>query len=186
MSDGLLWTTDSVKTILDTPVFTVEAKLQHAEAGPKGTYYSIQGKRCVCIIAEYEGKLIMVRQWRHGSEEITAELPGGVIDEGETPEHAAARELEEESGFRAGKITLLGKINPNPALFNKGSDLHVCLAEELTPTYTLHPDADEVIQNTMVPLTEVIDGLGSGEYTHAFMGTALLMYLRHKRCSESI
>lgn len=183
MKESLLWTTDSVKTILETPVFSVEAKEQHADAGPKGTYYAIRGKRAVCIIAEYEDKLILVRQWRHGSEEITAELPGGVIDEGETPEHAAARELEEESGFRAGKITLLGKINPNPALFGKGSDFHVCLAEELTPTGILHPDADEVIHNTMVPLDEVIEGLGTGEYTHAFMGAALLMYLRHKRCN---
>ena len=121
-----MWATQSEEKLLSTCVFEVIAKKQKADAGPEGTYYAIQGRRCVCIVAVYEGKLVMVRQYRHGTETITSEIPGGLIDDGETPEQAAARELEEESGFRAEEIVLLGKVNPNPALFQNGSELYVC------------------------------------------------------------
>ena len=48
-----------------------------------------------------ENELVLVRQYRHGSQEITLEIPGGIIDPGETPAQAAARELLEETGYRA-------------------------------------------------------------------------------------
>ena len=180
--NSLMWTTQSEKTILKTCVFDVIAKEQKADAGPEGTYYSIQGKRCVCIVAVYEGKLVMVRQYRHGSETVTSEIPGGSVDDGETPEEAAARELEEESGFRAEKMLLLGKVNPNPALFNAGSELYVCLAVNPTPTGCVNYDADEVMNDLLVPYEEVLNSFGTGEYIHSFLGTALLFYQRYLQC----
>ncbi|MBR5666886.1 MAG: NUDIX hydrolase [Lachnospiraceae bacterium] len=184
--ENLMWHTDSEETVFRTPVFAVKKKMQTAEAGPTGAYYSVSGSRCVCVVALYEGKLVMVRQFRHGSDRITSELPGGIVDAGETPEEAAGRELEEESGFRTGKVTLLGQMNPNPALFEKNSMLYVCLAEDLVPTGELHPDADEVLRSELVPLDEVIAEMGTGEYTHMFLGTALLFYLRYRKCIGSI
>lgn len=185
-NDKLMWHTDSEETVFRSPVFEVKKKMQTAEAGPSGAYYAVKGHRCVCVVAIYEGKLVMVRQFRHGSDRITAELPGGIVDDGETPEEAAKRELEEESGFRAGKITLLGQMNPNPALFEDISTLSICLAEELIPTGELHPDADEVLKNVLVPFDEVVAEMGTGEYTHMFLGTALLFYLRYRKCIGSI
>lgn len=177
-----MWATQSEEKLLSTCVFEVIAKKQKADAGPEGTYYAIQGRRCVCIVAVYEGKLVMVRQYRHGTETITSEIPGGLIDEGETPEQAAARELEEESGFRAEEIVLLGKVNPNPALFQNGSELYVCLAVHPTPTGRVNYDADEVMHEILVPYEEVLNSFGTGEYTHSYLGTALLFYQRYLQC----
>ena len=64
----------------------------------------------------------MVRQFRHGLGNVTLEIPGGIIEPGEEPAAAAVRELREESGYRAGRVRLLGSSNPNPALF--GNRVH--------------------------------------------------------------
>ena len=60
----------------------------------------------------------MVRQYRHGANRITLETPGGLVDPGETPAEAAAREMLEETGYQAREIISLGGINPNPAIFS--------------------------------------------------------------------
>ena len=87
----------------------------------------------------------------------------------------AARELLEETGFRAGKLRLLGHCNPNPALF--ANRFYCYLAEDLIPTGAQHLDADELLRYERRPIRAVLAGYGSQEYSHALMGTALAFYL---------
>src|SRR5262245_49723816 len=63
------------------------------------------------------GDVVLVKQFRFGSREVSLELPGGIVDDGEDPAASAARELEEETGYRAGRIVRLGTYRPNPAHF---------------------------------------------------------------------
>src|SRR5688572_23819888 len=65
-----------------------------------------------------EGKVLLIRQYRHGLGEVLVELPGGVVDEGEKPEVAVARELKEETGYEFRNFQFLGKISANPATTN--------------------------------------------------------------------
>ena len=176
--EKLKWETRDVRLLLRTPVFSVMGQHERAANGIEGDYIALEAPDCVVVIAEADDSFVLVRQFRHGAACLTAEFPGGVIDRGEAPETAARRELEEETGCRAGKLTYLGCCSPNPALFR--SVIHFFLAEELESTGVQHLDRDELIEIVRTPKAEVISSFGRGEELHAFMGTALLFYLRHR------
>jgi ADP-ribose pyrophosphatase len=65
-----------------------------------------------------QNEIVMIRQYRHGSQRVTLEIPGGMVDVGEEPWKAAARECHEETGYVVKTPYSLGELNPNPALFN--------------------------------------------------------------------
>jgi 8-oxo-dGTP pyrophosphatase MutT (NUDIX family) len=73
-----------------------------------------------------DGQVIMVKQYRHGIEQVGLELPGGVAEDGETPEQAVRRELMEETGFDFKRFDYLGKICANPSTTN--NFMHMFLA----------------------------------------------------------
>ena len=175
--EELMWSVKKSEQILHTPIFDVEKRNEESATGINGDYMVINATEWVTIIPVYKGNFVLVRQYRHGLGKITAEFPGGMCDEGEDPVESAYRELEEETGFKTGKMTVLGVCSPNPAIFS--NSITVCLAEDLTPTNELHLDDDEVLMYETVPIDEVIDSFCKGEYVNAFMGTALALYMRH-------
>ena len=175
--NNLKWKVGERKLLLHTPVFDVNVQHEIAPNGVEGDYIAMTAPDWVQTIAVYEGQFVLVRQWRHSSETVSLEFPGGVADEGEDPAESASRELLEETGFKVGKLTHLGSVSPNPALFC--NRFHVYLAEDLTPSGTQHLDEDEVLRWSLVPIEEVVAGFGSEEYAHALMGTALTYYLRY-------
>ena len=175
--ERLKWTTLGRKQLLHTPVYDVYSQRERSATGIEGDYVAIDAPDWVMTILLYQGKFVMVRQWRHSAEALSLEFPGGVADPGEDPAVTARRELEEETGFRVGKLTHLGTVNPNPALFK--NRFHCYLAEDLRPTGDLHLDPDELLNCELVDVDQVLAGYGGPEYCHALMGTALAFYLLH-------
>ena len=173
----LKWTTVETKPLLHTLVFDVVEQKEVSGTGLEGNYVAVAAPDWVVVIAVYREQFVMVRQWRHAEENLTWEFPGGVCNAGEDPEETAKRELLEETGFRAGKITKLGRVSANPALFK--NHFTAFLAEELVPTGEQHLDSDELLNYTLMPKERVIASFGSPEFSHAFMGTALAFYFRH-------
>lgn len=175
--EKLKWTQGKSKKLLDTCVFEVTSVDSCSAQGVRGDYIIMNARDWVIVIPRHDDNFLMVKQWRHGEKALSIEFPGGVIDRGEAPEAAARRELEEETGFKAGKLTKLGSVNPNPALFS--NHLHVFLAEDLISTGQQHLDEDEFINYFEMPINEVLQGMGTEQFPHALMGTALAMYLKY-------
>ena len=174
--EALKWTVSAEKLLLRTPVFEVWEQAEQAAEGLQGSYVAMRAPDWVMVIPVLGDDFLLVRQWRHAAKRLTVEFPGGVLDGDEDPAETARRELLEETGFRAGKLTKLGSCNPNPALFC--NTFHCYLAEELIPTGVQHLDADELLNCERRPIREVVEGFGSPIYAHALMGTALAFYLR--------
>ena len=108
-----------------------------------------------------DGRILMERQYRYAHGRIFFEIPAGKLDSpDEDPLHAAVRELREETGAVAEKITYLGRIDPSPALINE--QIHLYLAEGLS-FGERELDEDEFLEVEAVPLSELVEMVMSGE-----------------------
>ena len=151
-------------------------KRKHPDRNNPGNFVVLDSPRWVNIIPVTKDKnVILIEQYRHGVDEITLEVPGGLVEKGELPRDAAERECFEETGFQGiGHAELLGENQPNPAfLTNKCWSYiwHDC-EEKATQQLDGHEDI-EVIQ---IPLTEVRDYIEKGKIQHSLVLTAFFFY----------
>lgn len=99
------------RSVFETPWFKLIEKSVGDEAA---LHYSIRTLDYVSVFAVTKnGTFPLVRQFRPAIEEVTLELPSGHVDPGETPEEAARKELQEETGFVANELILLGNLSPD-------------------------------------------------------------------------
>ena len=187
--EKLKWTCGPKKSLLKTVVFDVTSSTNtccDVDRTVSGDYIVLDAPDWVIVIPETEGtgadgqvqkEFYMVKQWRHGAKCLSVEFPGGVIDKGEDPETAARRELLEETGCQAGKLTKLGQVNPNPALFS--NHVHVFLAQGLKCTQGQSLDSDEFVNVIKVPVEQIKKDMGSEQFPHALMSTAMMFYLNY-------
>jgi ADP-ribose pyrophosphatase len=117
-------------------------------------------------------EVVLVRQFRFGIWANSLELPGGVIEKGEAAIDGVVRELEEETGYRAAKVSLLGVAHNNPAVFN--NQVHCFLAEGCELKTGGSPDDGEDLQVVLVPRSALRGLVKRGEITHTHTLTALL------------
>lgn len=124
-----------------------------------------------------DGRVLLIRQWRYGVAAECLEIPGGLIDPGETEQEAAERELLEETGYRASKWRSLGFTHPNPAFMS--NRLTTFLATGLVleePDTSGLGDDDEHITLEPTPLEAVPELIRSGEMSHALVIAAFHLF----------
>ncbi len=112
-------------------------------------------------------EVVLVRQQRHGIREATLELPGGLVEPGDTPREAALREMREECGYEAGRVSHLGSVHPNPAFLD--NQCHMYLCREAVPTAEQDLDEKEDILVETRPLEEIPGLITQGAITHSLV-----------------
>jgi 8-oxo-dGTP pyrophosphatase MutT (NUDIX family) len=112
-------------------------------------------------------EVVMIEQYRHGSGEVTLEIPGGMVDGGEEPLRAALREMLEETGYAAQDALLLGKTRPNPAIQNNW--IHTFLARDVQFQQAPVFDSTEHTAVRLVPLADVPALIADGTITHSLV-----------------
>jgi 8-oxo-dGTP pyrophosphatase MutT (NUDIX family) len=172
MGETSVWRVLHERHLASYRVFGVsELGCARVDTGQSHTFYRIDSVDWVNVIpVTADGRVVMVRQFRHGLGRATLEIPGGMLDPGESPADTAARELLEETGWRAGRVEPLGTVSPNPALF--GNRLHSFLALDCEHVGDVVNDETEHTTVELVP-ADAIDGkLLAGEIDHALVHAA--------------
>lgn len=119
-----------------------------------------------------DGRVALVRQYRHPAGKDLLEIPAGRLERGEDPAACAAREIEEEIGFRAGRLDKLAAFYSTPGFCDEV--LHVYLATELTPS-TQRLDYDERLEIVTLPLADALALAARGGIEDSKTMVALLM-----------
>ena len=117
-------------------------------------------------------QLVMIEQYRQGTETVELEIPGGVIDAKDaSPVAAGIRELREETGYEGERPKLIGTIFPNPAIMS--NTCHTLLVENAQLKHPVEWDHGEDILTRLVPVTEIPELIKSGKIRHSLVVVAL-------------
>ncbi|MCO4762411.1 MAG: NUDIX hydrolase [Myxococcales bacterium] len=188
------WHIHDQRTLVDCRVFTVDAiscsadpeiladgagqaaNLAPENADPSHDFFVINSPDFVNVVAlTDDGHCVLVEQWRHGTQDHTLEIPGGLVDAGEDPETAARRELLEETGYVAETWIEVGQCRPNAAIQSNRCTTFLALGA----TKVAEPQFDgteHCVLHTQ-PWTEVVQMVRDGRIDHALVVAAVL-YVR--------
>ena len=151
-------------------------RYRHPRNGREGEFFYINSRDWAMVVARTPGGgLVLVRQFRFGSDDFSWEFPGGIVDAGEDPVAAGLRELEEETGYVAERGRVIGTCRPNPAILN--NRFHVIFAENARPGGNGTAwDEHEEMEIRDVPEADVFRWAVEGAITHALALNGLLYY----------
>jgi ADP-ribose pyrophosphatase len=144
--------------------------------GKEHPFYVLSTHHWTNVIAlTRDQKALMVTQYRHGSGEISLEIPGGAVDaKDSSPLEAARRELLEETGYQASQWYSLGQVRPNPAILD--NKCHLFLAVGAEPASDLKLDEAEELEVSLHELKEIPELIRNGGIQHALVLAAFYLF----------
>ena len=168
------WTKVGSRPVGSFRIFDIRSDTRiHPRTGREHDLYVIESVDWVtaCAVTE-DGCLVMVEQFRHGSESMEIEVPGGMMDADDIdPVATAVRELREETGYTGASAIALGHMHANAAIMN--NKCHTILVTGARLTHPRQLDAGEDIAVRLVPLDEVPRLVASGRVRHSIALAAL-------------
>ena len=170
------------ESVMKTRPFEVEkVYIELEDLKPTEPYYRLAAPDWVNVLpVTSEGSVILIRQPRVGSVSSVLETPGGVLDPHEKdPTMAAARELEEETGFTSQRFLPLGAVNPNPAIMTNKCHFFLALGCTLASQRRHFPDMDEKIAIEFYDYKDLDGLIRTGQINHALACLCILLAGRY-------
>ena len=171
-----IWQRSRSTPLADHRIFRVrEDVCRSPRTGRSHTFYLLEARDWVNIIPITEdGQVVCIRQWRPGTNRVELEIPGGVIDEGESPADAASREMQEETGYTSRRLVRLGSMAPNPAILE--NRCHFFLAPDARPELAQSLDNGEDIEVNLVAVGDIPRLIQEGAISHGITIAAFFFY----------
>jgi 8-oxo-dGTP pyrophosphatase MutT (NUDIX family) len=161
----------------DFRVFSVrEEHLVSPRTGREHDFFVIDCSSWVNVVAlTPDRQMVLIEQYRPGSNTVELEIPGGIIDPADaSPEAAGGRELAEETGYQGEPPVLVGQVFPNPAIMN--NHCYTVLARNCRLVQPVHFDEGEDLATQLVPMEQVPDMVASGRIRHSLIVAALYQF----------
>ncbi len=165
------------KKVLSLNIFNMlEKRYMHPDTNIEFKANILDAPDWVNIIGiNSENKILLIRQFRFGTNEIGLEIPGGIKEVDEVPKEAALRELMEETGYEAEYIEKIGFVDANPAFMN--NRCYTFLATLSRNKGKTHFDPNEIIEAEFATKSQVKNYLRNGQITNAYCVVGLFWYL---------
>ncbi len=166
------WPTLEASKAVDHGVFALQQIVRRSpRTGRAGTYQVLRVADWANVIAVTpHDEVVLVAQYRHGLDDVTLEIPGGVLEPDEEAAAGVMRELTEETGFTGDEPVLLGTVHPNPAIQDNACT--TWLVTGARKTAEPEPDEGEDIDVVLVPRAEIPTFLRDGRITHSLVVAA--------------
>ena len=171
------WKTVGSRLLGDFRLFSLRAERKVSPRnGTEHEFLVIDCANWVNVIAiTPDEQLVMVEQYRHGTNTVELEIPGGMMDPHETsPIATGLRELREETGYEGERAQLLGRISPNPAI--KSNTCFTVMIEDCRPTRPAEFDSGEELITRLVPIADVERLVAEGTIQHSLVVVALYYF----------
>ena len=167
------------KNIRSTPtgdfrIFKIRSDIRSIpRTGQEHDFFVLDSVNWVNVIAVTpDQKLVMVEQYRHGSNTVELEIPGGMMDADETdPVATAVRELREETGYEGENARLLGRVHSNPAILSNVT--FTVLIEKCRLKHSVKFDHGEDLETRLVPMAEIPKLVADEKIGHSLVVVAL-------------
>lgn len=174
-----IWETTEEKVILKAHVFRYkQVKRKSPTTQQTGEFDIIQCSNWVNIIAVTpEKKIVLIKQFRHGTNNYTIEIPGGAVNHSEDMLIGARRELEEETGYTSDNWVSLGKVDVNPAFMTNSTETYLALDAVKTKEQNLDPF--EEIEVLLEDLSSIPALVQKGVITHSLVIAGFYLYHAH-------
>ncbi len=171
------WPTLHSKKLGDFRIFSLRSDCRVSpRTGAKHDFFVIDSVPWVNVVAlTPDRQVVLVEQFRHGSETVELEIPGGVMDPADlSPVATGCRELREETGFCGDSAQLVGQVFANPAIMS--NKCHTVLVENCQLAGPVQFDSAEDVSTQLVPLSEIPELVASGKIQHSLVVAALYQF----------
>ena len=174
------WKKNSSKYLLENKIFKMrEDSVTSPKLGSDHKVWVMEVPTWVNIIPlTPEGEVVLVNQYRFGTEQASLEIPGGMADPGENPKTAAVRELKEETGFESNEVIEIGRVESNPAIMSNHTYTYLALNCKKLGDQSL--DGTEDIEIIKKHIDDIPKLIREGTIQHALVISAFYFYNLHQ------